>query len=752
MSICGPRRRARALLLVVAVAQCLVATSAAQSTVPAAPEVILRDTVDGITVRATRTDVPIRIDGRLDEPMYATVRVMSDFIQTDPQPGQPATEKTDVWLMFDDAHIYVSVRCWETQPDRRVANEMRRDSPGVSQGNDNIAFMFDTFHDRRNAVTFAVNSLGGRNDGQVTNQRQYNADWNPVWDVKAGHFEGGWTFEAAIPFKSLRYGPGEAQTWGFNVVRTVRWRNETSYLSKVPESIAANAGIMYSSYAATMVGLQAPPGSRNIEVKPYVTASLSTDRVATPRVSNDPEADVGIDAKYGLTQNLTADLTLNTDFAQVEADQQQVNLTRFNLFFPEKREFFLENQGVFAFGGTGTSGGAGDTPILFYSRRIGLSRGVAVPIAGGGRLTGRVGRFTLGLLNIHSRDEPAAQARSTNFSVLRVKRDILRKSSIGALVTHRSLAQAGVGTNDAYGVDGSFAFFDNIYVNSYWARTRSDGGSGRDVSYRAQFDYAADRYGVQLERLVVGSRFNPDIGFVRRTDIGKTSGQFRFSPRMANSKTVRKLTWTGSVGYIHNGTGRLDTRDVDGLFSIDFENSDRFSAGYHGTYEFLPQPFRIAPGVVLPVGGYDYHDARASFTFGPQRPVFGTVAAEYGTFYDGHRTTVRLSGGRAKLMTRLSVEPSFSINRVDLPQGRFTTRLVGSRVTFTATPSMFTSAFLQYNSSNSGLGANVRFRWEYQAGSELFIVYNEQRDTDVRTVPGLLNRSFIVKVNRLFRF
>ena len=752
MSIRVSRCRARALLVAVAVAQCPVATSAAQSTAPAHPAVILRDTVGGITVRATRTDVPIRIDGRLDEPMYGSVRVMSNFIQTEPQPGQPATENTDVWLMFDEEHVYVSVRCWESEPSRRVANEMRRDSPGVSQGNDNIAFMFDTFHDRRNAVTFAVNSLGGRNDGQVTNQRQYNADWNPVWNVKAASFDGGWTFEAAIPFKSLRYGPGQEQTWGFNVVRTVRWKNETSYLSKVPESIASNAGIMYASYAATMVGLEAPPGSRNIEVKPYVTASLSTDRVATPRVSNDPEADVGVDAKYGLTQNLTADLTFNTDFAQVEADEQQVNLTRFNLFFPEKREFFLENQGVFAFGGTATSGGAGDTPILFYSRRIGLSQGGTVPIAGGGRLTGRVGRFTLGLLNIHSRDEPAAQARSTNFSVLRVKRDILRKSSIGALVTHRSLVQSGVGSNDAYGVDGSFAFFDNVYLNTFWARTRSENRAGSDVSYRAQVDYAADRYGLQLERLVVGSRFNPDMGFVRRRDMGKTYGQFRFSPRLARSRAVRKLTWTGSLGYVHDGTGRLDTRDADGLFSIDFENSDKFSVGYHGTYEFLPQPFRIAPGVILPVAGYDYHDARTSFTFGQQRPVFGTVAAEYGTFYDGHRTTFRLSGGRAKLMTRLSVEPSVSINRVELPQGRFTTRLFGSRVTFTATPAMFASAFLQYNSSNNGLGTNVRFRWEYQPGSELFIVYNEQRDTDVRSLPDLLNRSLIVKVNRLFRF
>ncbi len=692
----------------------------------------------------------MRVDGRLDEAVYATVPPMNEFVQTEPVPGAPATEKTDVWLLFDDSTVYVSVRCWDSHPERRVANEMRRDSTGVAQGNDNVSFMLDTFHDKRNAFTFAVNPLGGFNDGQVTNQRQYNGDFNPVWRVKTGRFEDGWTFEAAIPFKSLRYGTGRSQVWGFNVVRTVRWKNEFSFLSRVPEAIGGNAGIMYAAFAATLEGVEAPAARRIFEVKPYVTAGMATDRLAVPRIDNDLDADVGVDLKYGLTQNLTADFTLNTDFAQVEADEQQVNLTRFNLFFPEKREFFLENQGVFAFGGV--QGAAGDTPLLFYSRRIGLNGGTVVPIAGGGRVTGRIGRFTLGALNIEARDHPTSGARATNFSVLRLKRDVFRKSSIGVLAAHRSLSQNGSGANTAYGVDGTFAFGNSLFVNTHWARTESDAPATGDQSYRAQLDYAADRFGVQLEHLSVGRSFTPDIGFVRRTDIRKSYGLFRFSPRLLKNKTIRKLSWTGTFGYVQNTRGRLDMRDTDVAFGIDFQNSDKVVVSGHQTYEFIPAPFRIGSNVTVPVGGYDYGYLRAAYTFGQQRPVFGTVAADRGPFYDGTKTTVALTGGRVRVLTQLSVEPSFSINRVDLPFGAFTTNIVGSRVTYTVTPRMFTSALLQYNSSSHALSVNARLRWEYQPGSELFVVVNEQLDTLTPSFPGLVNRSIILKFNRLFRF
>jgi hypothetical protein len=718
---------------------------------PVPPAVISRDEEGRATVRAVGLPSPLRVDGQLDERLYVDVEPFSDFIQLEPQAGSPATEKTDVWVTFDRDHIYVSVRCWDSAPERRVANEMRRDT---FAGDDYVDFILDTFYDRRNAVDFTVNPIGGRMDGQITNERQYGGDWNPVWDVATGRFEQGWTIEAAIPFKSVRYRPGRAQIWGFQIQRYTQWKNEISTLTRLPAGLG-HRGTMQVSLAATLVGLEAPPGSRNLEIKPYVVGSLASDNLATPRISNQTDGDVGLDLKYGVTQNLTADFTYNTDFAQVEADEQQVDLTRFSLFFPEKREFFLENQGLLTFGGASTGffgGSAGDTPILFYSRRIGLAGDRAVPIDLGGRLTGRVGRFSLALLDIRTDDEPRAAAPATNFSAVRLKRDILRRSSIGAIYTGRSIAQNGSGRNDAYGIDGAFAFFDNLYFNTYWAKTSTSGLTGEDTSYRFQMDYAGDRYGVQLEHLMVGDDFNPEVGFLRRDDIRRSFGSFRFSPRPRASKVVRKYSWVGSLAYIENGTGRLETRDGAGEFGIEFHSGDRFNLAYAQTYDFLPVPFRIAPGVTLPVGGYDFGSVGAGYSFGPQRRLSGTVSFEQGTFYSGHKTTVSVSRGRLNISPQLSVEPTLSLNWVDLVEGSFTTELVGSRVTYTMTPRMFVSALLQFNSGNNAVAANVRFRWEYQPGSELFFVYSEQRDTLGTSVPALANRAVIFKINRLFRF
>ena len=730
---------------------------------PVAPDVITRDGSGRATIRAIALTSPIQVDGRLDESIYESVPPISDFIQNDPEEGARASERTDVWLLFDRDHLYIVARCHETHPERIVANEMRRDSINVVQ-NDNFAFMFDTFYDRRNAVIFEVNTIGGRIDAQVTNERQVNMDWNPVWNLEVGRFDGGWTLEAAIPFKSLRYRPGRAQIWGFNARRRTMWRNETSYITRIPAALTAR-GHFASSLAATVVGLDAPAGSRNLEIKPYAISDVTSDLHATPRVRNDLGADVGLDLKYGVTQNLTADFTYNTDFAQVEADEQQVNLTRFSLFFPEKREFFLENQGMFQFGGTlgigagssGSSGASGqpanpsDTPLLFYSRRIGLNGGREVPIDAGGRLTGRVGRFSVGVLNIQSDDEPVSQSRPTNFSVVRLKRDVLRKSSVGLIFTGRSVAQNGIGSNQAYGVDGTFAFFDNLAINTYWAQTRTDALTGDDTSYRAQLDYGGDLYGVQLERLAVGDDFNPEVGFLRRDDMRRNYAQFRFSPR-PRSRVVRKFSGMGSIAYVDNGAGRLETRDQQAEFAIELHNSDRFFVGYGNMYEFLPRPFDISPTVTLPTGGYNFSSVRAGYTFGQQRDGSGTVMVERGTFYNGDKTTVIVNRGRLGLGPQLSIEPRLSLDWVDLVEGSFSSRLIGSRVTYTMTPLMFASALLQFNSGGEIVSANIRFRWEYASGSELFVVVNEERDTFARGFPDLANRSVIVKINRLLRF
>ena len=482
----------------------------------------------------------------------------------------------------------------------------------------------------------------------------------------------------------------------------------------------------------------------------------------TPFVTNELSGDVGLDVlkygvtKYGVTQNLTADLTINTDFAQVEADEQRVNLTRFSLFFPEKREFFLENQGLFGFGGGARGpGGAGDTPVVFYSRRIGLNEGREVPIIAGGRLTGRAGKFEIGFLNMQTGAEPRSGAVSTNFTVGRVKRDVLRRSNVGAIFTNRSVSTFGDGSNQVLGFDGNFAFYDNLSIIGYWTRTRTPGVTGRDTSYRGSLDYNGDRYGVRAEHLLIDERFSPEVGFVRRPDLRKSSGGFRFSPRPRSIESVRKFSGEVGYDYITNAAGVIETREAVAQFGIELQNSDEFRLSLSDTDDVLDQPFEIAPGVIIPVGRYDYWNTRASFSLGQQRRASGQLFVEHGTFFDGERTGVGFAQGRVELTPRFSFEPGVSMNWVDLPQGSFMTELVTTRTTYTVSPLMFVSALIQYNSTHASFGTNVRLRWEYQPGSELFVVYSDDHDTNPFAPDRsteLRSRSFVVKVNRLFRF
>ena len=719
---------------------------------PVPPAVTSRDPQGRLTVRAVRV-TGLRVDGQLDDDVYASIPAISGFIQNVPDVGQPVSENTEAWIFFDDDNLYVAARCWDTAPESLwVANEMRRDGNQIRQ-NDNFGVVFDTFYDRRNGLMFYTNALGGMMDIQITNEGSSNQDWNTVWDVRTGRIDGGWTVEMRIPFKSLRYGPGARQVWGVQMRRSIRHRNEFAFLTPLPPQLGSG-GWIRASMAATLVGLEVPPGSKNIEVKPYGISRVSTDRAASPAVSNDLDAEVGLDVKYGVTQNLTLDVTANTDFAQVEVDERQINLTRFNLFFPEKREFFLEGRGLFEFG-RGAGFGGGSAPELFFSRRIGLHEGQVVPIIAGGRLTGRVGRLNIGALNIQTDEEPISQTATTNFTVVRLRQDVLRRSSVGLMYTGRSESVVVPGvSNHAYGIDAAFAFYENVSFNGYAARTQTSGLPGRDTSYQGRFEYGADRYGVRVEHLVVGDAFNPEIGFVRRDDMRRTFVSGRFSPRLVSSPIVRRFAWEGRVEYVETTAGQLATRHQSVSFSTEFQNSDRISVQAERQFEFLVQPFTVADGVTIPVGGYDFDSVRASYTVGQQRRVSGQFLFERAGFFDGHQTAVGFEQGRIEVTPQLSVEPSLSINWIDLPHGAFTTRRYRARTTYTFTPRMFVSGLLQYSSDGDTVSANVRFRWEYSPGSELFVVYTEEQDVADRLnrLSALLNRALVIKVNRLFRF
>jgi hypothetical protein len=709
------------------------------------------------TVRAVRGT--IRVDGRLDDALYNTTEAIGSFVQQEPDEGKPATEKTEAWIFFDDDMIYVAARCWESHSKRRVANEMRRDTNQLRQ-NDTFAVLFDTFHDRRNGYLFTANAIGGLGDSQITDEGPPNVDWNTVWRFETGEFDGGWTVEMAIPFKSLRYQSGREQIWGINLRRVVRWKNEWSYLAQVPRALTTFRGILKVSSAATLVGLQVPSGTRMIELKPYALSGLATDTTVTPRLSNDATKRIGGDLKYGLTQNVTADVTVNTDFAQVEVDEQQVNLTRFNLFFPEKRDFFLENLGTFAFAGRASAGlgaGSGVTPYLFFSRRIGLDGGRVPALRAGGRLTGKSGRFTMGLLSVRTGELSPLEGQSqgieaATFTVARAKRDILRRSSIGAMVTHRSATPGRVGSNLGYGVDGTFSFYQNIRIDTYVAGTQTEGRAGDDLSYRGAFDYNADRYGFTAERLVVEPNFLPEIGFLRRTDMRRNFVQTRFSPRPTQLPHVRKLTTQASINYLTNNQNRLDTREIVGLFQTELVNTDVVGITYTDTFDRPVRPFDVARGVRIPVGGYDFHTLQLSYTGGQQRKISGAIVYETGTYYGGTQQSISVNSARMEITPRISLEPSVSENFIDLPQASFTATVLRNRATFTVTPRMFVSGIVQYNSATTSVGSNLRLRWEYAPGSELFVVYTDDYDTESRPPStALRNRAFVVKVNRLFR-
>jgi hypothetical protein len=707
---------------------------------PIESDMISRDDQNNATVRATRLSRPLEFDGRLDDEVYELVPAFGGFVQQVPREGGTGHEETLVWIFFDDENLYVSARCFDSQPERAVANELRRDHNNITQG-ENFSVVIDTFYDRRNAYFFQTNLIGAIRDQLVANNA-FNADWNTVWDVRTARFDQGWTVEMVIPFKSLRYRRPGQQVWGLNIRRIVKWKNEISFLTPIP-AVYGQSGIAQMGFAGTVVGVETPPAALNMEIKPYAVSSLTTNLAGADPFRNRWKRNGGFDFKYGLTSSLTADVTVNTDFAQVEEDLQQVNLTRFNIQFPEKRDFFLEGRGIFDFG-SGTA-----APSIFFSRRIGLSRGESVPVIAGGRVTGKVGAFDVGLLNMQTAEKESAEAVSTNFSVIRIRRDILRRSSIGILATNRT--SFGVDNRFAGGLDANVRLSDELSISSYYARVSNPDATGDQSSYAGSLDYSSDRYGLSLEHNMIGDEFDPAVGFVRRPDQRRSYAQGRISRRLRTSEVVRRLSWTSTFEYISNARAtRLENRTLSGNFDVEFHNGDSTGLDYSHDYELLPDDFEISPGVIVSAGSYRTDLVRASYSLGQQRKVSGNLSTSLSSFYGGTRTQASY-GGRVNFPPRFSLEPSLSLNWVDLAYGDFATRLFTTRFNFTPTPRLLVSSLVQINTSSHTVSSSARLRWEYVPGSELFVVYSDGRDTQP---PGsaLLNRSFAVKITRLVRF
>ncbi len=711
-----------------------------------------READGSVTLRAFRLAEPLAVDGVLDDPVYDEAPSAEGFTQMEPNEGEPSSEATRVWVFYDADSLYVAAELEDHYPERRMANEMRRDQRNIDWG-DSFSVILDTFHDGRNGFLFHTNALGALYDAQVTDERNTNSDWNTVWRVKASSLEDRWTVEMRIPFRSLRYPAGGAQTWGINFRRRLKHRNEQSFLTPTPQAYGRN-GLIRLSNAATLVGLEAPPSSRRMEFKPYAIGSQS--HAPLNEVDNEWSGDFGADFKFGITDGLTADLTWNTDFAQVEDDETQVNLSRFSLFFPEKREFFLEGQGVFDFGGRQTRafGGQGpsDAPIPFFSRTIGLSGGRSVPIAGGARVHGRVGAYQLGLMNIQTGEASGVDASATNYSAVRVKRDVFARSSVGLIATHRNVNAAETGTNSLVGMDGVFNPTEHVNVNAFYMATRDTERelSHRAASYMGQFRYDTDLIDVTAERMYLGEDFNPEMGFARRRDFTKTGGSFQLAPRPRGIDRIRQFEFKVEANNYDRLDGELETREYKFDARAIFESSDRIFLDHTITEERLQEGFDLSEDVAVLAGNYRFARTGVRFRMGSHRRVSGFLRYEWGDFFGGTRREVSYMG-RAAAGNRLILEPNVSLNWITVPAGDVRATVTYLRTTFTVSPRSFVGALVQYNSAAELFSANVRFRWEYSPGSDLFVVFSSSRDGD-DALSGLTDRTLVVKFTRLFRF
>jgi hypothetical protein len=498
-----------------------------------------------------------------------------------------------------------------------------------------------------------------------------------------------------------------------------------------------------AALAGTLRGLEGIRQGRNLKIKPFVIGG-GTQLHATGRTLSTGDFDGGFDAKYSLTPSMTFDATYRTDFAQVEADQQQVNLTRFNLFFPEKRDFFLENSGIFTFG-SGTNRNAGNL-VPFFSRRIGLSStGSPIPIVGGGRVSGQVDRYEVGVLSM--RTEGSAATPASNYLVGRVKRNILSTSWIGAIVTDRESSVPN-DYNRVYGPDVHLQFYDRLEVDSFLLRSDTPGRSGENTARTLMAAWRDDELTAVAEYNAVEANFNPEVGFVRRGDMSQYSGEVAWRPQLRRSDTIRNVGVTGSVDYYNGGDGRIETRTQELTLSTQFENNGSISVGVNDTFDRLVEAFPIRSSAIVPVGDYQYRRYSANVNSGNGRRIGASGNVSWGDFWDGESTSI---GGGLELRPNhhLNVDLSYSRNDVTLASGSFTTGLVGARVLYGFTPRVFLNAFVQYNADTGQVSSNVRFNFTHRPLSDLYIVYNDRRDT---ASGQLIERALIVKVTNLLTF
>ena len=670
------------------------------------------------SLTALRIEEPIRVDGALDDAAWQQAEVSGPFTQHEPKPGYPSTERTEVRVVFTKSTLYIGIRALSSQPETIIARELQRD--GTLYRDDSVIVFLDTFDDDRNAYFFETNANGARVDALITDEgRDFNIEWDGVWDSAGRRTPEGWESEIAIPFASLRFAPGS--DWGFNVRRLIRGNSEEAFWAP----ILLDANLFTVSRYGRLTGLADLQPSFNLRVKPFAVASQ--DDLSRGPGDSEEDLELGGDLKWGITRSLSLDLTYNTDFAEVEVDDQQVNLTRFSLFFPEKREFFLENAGIFAFGPSPLTSG---TPLYegFFSRRIGIGpRGLVVPVDAGVRLTGRVGEWSLGLADVQTEAvDTIPGTRQTvpedNWSVVRVKRNVGRRSSIGMLATNRE--SAGSDYNRTFGVDGNFNPTRKLRISGYLSQSDDPGRQEEDWAGGVEAAWGGPLWDWGFAFNQIGEDYNPESGFLLRRGIRHYKPDVSYEPR-PDWPGVRNLIF-GAFGDIFTDTeDDLETVDTTvSLFGIRLKSDDEaiLSAGFN--YEKLNVPFNIFPGVVIPPGEYHFNEGGLSFATNSSRLLSANGVVAVGDFFDGEHVSGYLTVGvRANRFVR--TDTTWSFNDVELPGGAFSTNIVRQRIGVALTSNVFANTYLQYNDAADLVSINLRFNWIYRPGSDLYVVFNQ---------------------------
>jgi len=714
---------------------------------PAAP---LRSPDGRLVVHAVETATPVRIDGALDDEIWQRARPVAGFVQSEPRDGQPATEATEVRVAFDRTNLYIAATLHDSDP-HGVVNDIRKDFRTSDQ--DTFEVIIDTFADRRNGFVFMTNREGARADQQVANEgREINTSWDAVWFVRTRQTDEGWTAEMAIPLRSLRFDRDGGGPWGINFSRRIRRKNEVDFWSPVPRAY----NLARVSMAGNLGGLPALTPGRNLQVKPYVLASAVRE---TGGGAFDAGADIGLDVKYGVTPALTLDVAVNPDFAQVEADEQQVNLTQFSQFFPEKREVFLENSGIFYVGDAARNNRVTLTPtpdedlLLFHSRRVGLrADGTPIPILAGARLTGNAGGFNLGLLSVQVQSTETSP--DNNYTVLRTRKNILSGSDVGAIfMTRQSTNDAG-DYNRVYGADANIRFFGNLDWNSYVIKTSTPGFDDSQYAWRTSLNREGNFFHGKGGVMALGEHFNDELGYYRRTGARKwfTDIGIRPRPTALQRRGIRELHPHIVWNYYTDLSGQMIAKRLHTGNTFFFNNGGYSEVSVNPEYQQIDRPLRLSRHApTVPPGGYGWNEYQLRFNSDPSRVLSFSFTGIVGGLWSGTQRTIN-AGVTVRPSYRFRM--SLAVQRTDadlgVPDSDFVTAVWTMRANYSFTTNMFLDSLLQYNHDRDQLNANLRFNLIHRPLSDLYVVFNEQRFTaDHAPTPG---RGFIVKFTRMMSF